>query len=311
MIRERADVSRLGHDAAAVSTLEMVRVNSKPAFFRGFGSDVAAIWAYRELLVQLIRRELKVKYKESVLGFFWTLARPALQVVVYYLAFQIFLRAAQPWYAIFIYSGLLIWGLFTDIASGCTGSILSNQGLVKKTYFPREIFPLAVTGAAIVNFGFQLLVMVVLIAIAILSGAGFVFTGWMLLLPLAFLVVVVFGTALGLLLAAYNVYFRDLTHLIDVILMAWFWMAPVVYSIALPRAALQGSVGWALYLANPIVAPVLTFQKAFYQVNGSARFLFDGDLVGRLSVSLAVSLVLLFVAQRMFARLQGNFAQEM
>ncbi|MCZ2816407.1 ABC transporter permease [Modestobacter sp. VKM Ac-2984] len=296
----------------AVEALPMERVNPPRTFFRGSLKDLADIFRYRELLSQLVRKELKVKYKDSVLGFFWTLVRPMTQLVIYYVAFTIFLGNQQPAYAIFIFSGLVVWGLFTDILGGCTGSIVGNGGLLKKTYFPREIFPLSVVGAALVNFGLQLLVLFAALGLAALTGFQVVPTWDLALVPLALVVCLTWGLALGLFLAAATVYFRDLQHLIEIITLALFWMVPIVYPIVLPINNFSengNSVLLDLYLANPMVNVVAAFQRAFYTMG--PEYTFAGNLWGRLGVLLLVGLGLLWLAQRYFARTQGDFAQEL
>jgi ABC-2 type transport system permease protein len=295
----------------AVAAMPMERVSYRRKFWTGWVSEYRAIWGYRELLLQLVRKELKVKYKESVLGFFWTMARPMLQIVIYYVAFQIFLRNGQPDYAVFIFSGLIIWGLFTDIVGGATGTIVGNSSLIKKTYFPRELFVLAVVGASLVNFFFQACVLVLVIAISWLYGAHVHFDSDLLLVPPALIVCLLFATALGLVLAAYTVYLRDLQHLIDVILLAGFWMVPVVYSVTQPMAGLGKSHPRLLdiYLANPLLSVVASFQRAFYTVDD--KYLFQGDLWSRLAVSTVVGIVLVWIGQRLFVKAQGNFAQEL
>jgi ABC-2 type transport system permease protein len=278
-----------GHGDIDVDQLPMTVVHARRPFFRGFAEDVRDIWSYRELLVQLVRKELKVKYKDSVLGFFWTLVRPMIQLVIYYVAFTIFLGNTQPAYAIFIFSGLVVWGLFTDIVGGSTGSIVGNGGLLKKTYFPREIFPLSVVGAAIVNFLFQLIVLGLALGLAAILGQHVVPTWDLALVPLAFIVCVVWATALGMFLAAATVYLRDLQHLIDVILLALFWLVPIVYAVTLPLnsfAAGGHQTLLTLYLANPMLWP-------------------------RLGICLVVGLGVLWLAQRYFTRVQGDFAQEL
>lgn len=307
----------LGEPAAtprvdAVESLPMERVNPPRTFFRGSLRDVADILRYRELLSQLVRKELKVKYKDSVLGFFWTLVRPMTQLVIYYLAFTIFLGNQQPAYAIFIFSGLVVWGLFTDIVGGCTGSIVGNGGLLKKTYFPREIFPLSVVGAALVNFALQLIVLFAALGITALTGDRVVPTWDLALVPLALVVCLVWGLALGLFLAAATVYFRDLQHLIEIILLALFWLVPIVYPVVLPiKNFTEGghSTLLEIYLANPMLNVVAAFQRAFYTMG--PEYTFQGNLWGRLGIMLLVGLGVLWLAQRYFARTQGDFAQEL
>ena len=296
----------------AVEALPMERVNPPRSFFRGALSDLGDVIRYRELLFQLVRKELKVKYKDSVLGFFWTLVRPMTQLVIYYLAFTIFLGNSQPAYAVFIFSGLVIWGLFTDILGGCTGSIVGNGGLLKKTYFPREIFPLAVVGAALVNFFLQLLVLVGALGIAAIAGFRVVPTWDLGMVPLALAVCVVWGLGLGLFLAAATVYFRDLQHLIEIVTLALFWLVPIVYPVVLPiqNFASRGhDTLLAVYLANPMLNVVTAFQRAFYTMG--PEYTFQGNLWLRLGVFLLLGVGVLWLGQRYFARAQGDFAQEL
>jgi ABC-2 type transport system permease protein len=316
------------HGEAWVEQLPMQRVHSHQSFFRGFGGTVKEIWQYRQLLGQLTRKELKVKYKDSVLGFLWTLIRPLLQLLVYSIAVGGFLGNSRsiPEFGVYLFTGLLCWTFFTDIIGGCTGSIVSNAGLVKKVYFPREMFPLSVVGAAAINFLLQCLVLI---------GAYAWNRQWphpdnFLLIPLGLLVVVLFGTALGLLLAASNVYLRDVQYLVEVSLLFWFWMTPIVYAWTQVRDKLAANYDWLLqiYLANPMCDVVLAFQKALWPggrltiynkdattgqlvpVHGSEH-IYTGNLYGRLGILIGVCLVLLWLAQRIFARAQGNFAQEL
>lgn len=292
------------------------RVNAPQPLFRGFGKSIREVVAYRELLAQLVRKELKVKYKDSVLGLLWTLVRPLLQLLVYSIAIGVFLGSSKtiPQFGVYLFTGLLAWTLFTDILGGCTGSVVSNSPLVKKTYFPRELLPLSVVGAAIVNFGLQL---IVLLGAYVVTGHYPHLTD-LALIPLAVLVLVTFGTAMGLLLAASNVYLRDVQYLVEVGLLLWFWMTPIVYDWTKVRTTLVTNHGltsvFQLYLANPMADVVLAFQRALWPGGHTKKgqpFFYSGDLYLRLGVLLGVCLVLLWIAQRVFARASGNFAQEL
>ncbi len=301
-----------GHQSFSLESAPLQRVHPPGSWWRGFWTTSREIFEYRELLGQLIRKELKVKYKDSALGFLWTLIRPLLQLLVYSVAIGIFLGSSRviPSFGIYLFTGLLAWSLFTEILGGCTGSIVGNAGLVKKVYFPRELFPLAVVGAAIVNF---------LLQSVILIGAFAVTGQWpqlsnLALLPLALLVLVIFATALGLALAATNVFLRDVQHLVEVGLLLWFWMTPIVYDWTKVKDQLGGGdLNWAfqLYLANPMTSIVLAFQRALWDAGEGTPFYYGGNLLGRLTVLLVVCCGLLWVAQRIFARAQGNFAQEL
>lgn len=309
-----------GQDAAAQDAAaqdgrtrgQLQRVHRRPQWVRGSLSDLRDIWAYRDLLGQLVRKELKVKYKDSVLGFFWTAGRPLFQLLIYYVAFTVFLGNGQPAYAIFIFSGLIVWQVFTDIVGGCTGSVVGNGALIKKVYFPREIFPLSVVGASVVNFGFQLIVLVGALGISALGGDRVTAGPDLMLAPFALLVCVVWAAALGLVLAATTVYLRDLQHLIEILLLALFWLTPIVYPITYPinSFAQKGhDTLLTLYLMNPMTNVVAAFQRAFYTMG--AEYVFQGSLWIRLVALLLGGLGAVWVGQRLFTRLQGNFAQEL
>lgn len=277
-------------------------------FIRGAGGSLRGIWEYRELLSLLVRRELKVRYKDSALGFLWSLLRPLALLVVYYVAIGKFLGAqrAIPDFAIFVFTGLATWQLFAEIVSSSTGSILGNAGLVKKVYLPREVFPLSTVGSAVFNFLVQLLVLVAATMVLGRTPSG----SRLLFVPLAITVVVVYATAIGLVLAAVNVYLRDVQYLVEIGLLVGFWTTPVVYSWNLVQQATAGSsLLQSLYLANPATASVLAMQKAFW-VAGPPEAIPE-NIGTRLLIMLGIGVVLLWMAQRTFARLEGNFAQEL
>jgi ABC-2 type transport system permease protein len=297
------------HDPDSV----LVRVHAPESFHRGFSNAVRDLVAHRELLSNLIRKELKVKYKDSSLGFLWSLARPMFLLLIYYMVFGVFLHAGIPDFAIYLFSGLLAFDLLNAVLAGATTSIVANAGLIKKVYFPREILVLSVVGAAIVHWMLQLVVMIG--ALALLQHNSFGLN--LLYLPLAFVTLLVFVTALGLLLAAANVFLRDVQHLLELVLLFWFWTTPTVYLARQATDTLGGTFA-KLYLMNPMVNIVMGFQRAMYKggtvsyKNENLSVLSNNGSLGlRLAAVLAFSCALLWFAQRVFARVQGNFAQEL
>ena len=293
------------------SEAPLQRINAPRSFLHGFGETAKEIRQYRELLGNLIRKELKVKYKDSVLGFVWSLLLPLVQLGVYWLVIGKFLGAgAIPSYGVFIFCGLAVWTLFSEILSTATTSVVFNSGLVKKVYFPRELFPLAATGAAVVNFGFQLVILLIADVIAGIGTGEWPDLRYLPMPILGLLLLVVFATALGLLLAAANVYLRDVQHLITVVLMLWFWVTPIIYNASRVSKTLGGGL-FQVYLTNPMASVVFAFQKFFWPQGDGSGFEFTGNIYGRLGVLLAVSLAFLWLAQRIFAKAQGNFAQEL
>jgi ABC-2 type transport system permease protein len=297
--------------APEVPEAPLQRINAPRSFVHGFGDAVKETWQYRELLGNLIRKELKVKYKDSVLGFVWSLLMPLVQLSVYWLVIGKFLGAgAIPSYGVFIFCGLAVWTLFSEILSTATTSVVFNSGLVKKVYFPRELFPLAATGAAIVNFGFQLVILLIADVIAGIGTGRWPDLRYLPLPLLGFLMLVIFATACGLLLAAANVYLRDVQHLITVVLMLWFWVTPIIYNAGRVKKTVPGAF-YQVYLMNPMASVVFSFQKFFWPQGEGSGFEFTGSIYGRLAILLAVSLAFLWFAQRVFAKAQGNFAQEL
>ena len=267
-----------------------------------------------ELLRNLVRKDLKVKYKGSTLGFAWSLANPLLLMAVYYVVFQLILRNGIPNFAIYLMSGLLVWNAFSGAVMGASGSVVGNANLVKKVRFPLPVLPLAAVGFALVHFALQLLVLVVVVV-----ATGHSIIGWQLLLAIpALAVALLFTVALSLLVAALNVRYRDTQHLLEVALLAWFWLNPVVYSISLVRQQLQG-LTW-IYWLNPMADVIVTMQRAIYKTPyveaGGVRTLVLADpgyvwYLEHLCISLAIGAVVFVIGLRSFRKRAADFAEEL
>lgn len=283
--------------------------DSAPAtgVLKGFTSQVTGVWEHRELLGRLIRRELKARYKDSSLGFVWSLLRPLTMLLIYYVVLGEFLGAARaiPDFAIYVFSGLTAWGLFVEAVTAGTGSIVGNAGLIKKVKLPREIFPLATLGSAVFNFAVQL---VILVAATIAAGAVPSGSRWAYL-PLSLAVIVLTALGWSLLLSAVNVYLRDVQHLVEIATMVFFWASPIAYSWALVSGHLRHPALEALYLSNPMTVAIMGFQQTFWVAGTDQPF--PPHLEVRLMCWIVVGTVFTFLAQRAFARMQGNFAQEL
>lgn len=275
---------------------------------------LADVWERRELLVALVRKELKVRYKNSTLGFVWSLLNPAMLMVVYTLVFQVVLRNGVPYFPIFLLSGLLAWNLFSQSLAAAVGSITGATSLVNKVYFPREILPLAAVGANCVHFVLQATVLVATIAV---SPVDFDLR-WLWLVVPALLVLVILTSALAIFLSCINVYARDTQHLLELALLAWFWMTPIVYFWRLPAEKLEDhGVTSAVLLVNPMVSIVLAMQRALYgqelEPGGSPMLPTEGQwwFLRNLGIVGVVSVVLFVLALRLFSRLEANFAEEL
>jgi ABC-type polysaccharide/polyol phosphate export permease len=272
--------------------------------------QIRQIAAHHELLLNLIRLELKAKYKASALGFAWSLVNPAMYLVVFYIAFDVILGVGIPRFPIYLLSGLLVWNFFTTALNSGTGAVVAGAGLVKKVWFPREILPLASVGAALVHFFLQLTVLVVAL-VAVRHPVGWV---ELPLVPLALVDLVVMAAAFALLFSVANVYLRDMAHFVELALLAWFWVTPIVFPFTqLTRQALHGHA--AIALLNPVTPVVLTFQRALYGEFGNPPVL-DPSLsalwyLRNLLFVTVGAVALMAVALRVFARLEGNLAEEL
>ena len=318
LARPVADGSPMAAEAAGFSARQarghkVTRVVSPTI---GVRQRLREIWLSRELLVYLVRTEIKVKYKNSVLGLVWSMIAPAMTLAIYFIVFQVVLGNRQPNFVIFLFAGLLVWNLFQLGVQTGTGVIVNNAGIVKKVSFPREILALAAVGSACVFFFFQACVMVIFLVV--LHNAP----DWhyIPLLVLALFTAIVLAGALAVLLSSITVYLRDTQHLIEVILTGWFWACPIVYSYQTVEAKLGPRHLTWIYLANPMTPLVLAFQRCLYNkptavISGTLTvilpqhgYLWYAALVG---IVLVIGLVLFLVALATFGRLEGNFAEEL
>ena len=292
---------------ADLAAQPLVAVGPKPGLFRGTVASIRDIWAHRELTTLLVKRELRARYKNSSLGFVWSMLKPLAQLLVYYFVIGELMKFGTgiPDFGIYIFAGLTVWTIFNEMVTGGTGSIVANSGLVKKVYLPREVFPLSTVGASMVNFGIQL---GILLAFTAIAGA-FPTTARILYVPLGLLLILTFGTALALVLSAINVYMRDMQHLVEIAMMLLFWASPIIYPYSLVAERFGGSWVQELYLANPVTLAVLAFQRGTW-VRGLDQP-FPAAMGLRVLVATGVCVVLLWLAQRIFARAEGNFAQEL
>jgi lipopolysaccharide transport system permease protein len=216
-------------------------------------SYVRNLVGYRELLYFLVLREIKAKYKQTALGIIWSLLQPLAMLTVFTVVFSHFAQLpsdGKP-YAVFAYCALLPWQFFAGVLSRGIGSLLSNQNLVQKVYFPREIIPLAMIGAAMVDF--------------LIGGLSFfgllLYYGsplnpyWLVIIPV-FLIQVLFMVGLVLLLSPLNVFYRDISHIVPLFMQIWMYATPIIYPISLVPERLR-----PLYYVNPMVGIIDAYRK--------------------------------------------------
>jgi len=284
----------------------------------GRSSGLIAVFRRRFLLTLLVRKELRVRYRGSVLGLLWSYVKPGIQLVVFYIAMGKFLglEHSLPNFVIYLFSGIVIANFFGEVFGNCTRSIVLNADLVKKIYLPRELFPVSSVWVAVVHLLPQVLVLVVA---ALVAGWR---PGWLNIVGAigALLITMFVALGLGLAFGAFNVYYRDAENFVDLILIMVTWLAPVLYTFrqvqdAVTRDALPS---WVLtvYQANPLSAAVELAHYGFWvPTRGVAEaFPVGGAMPEHFArwalLALAVSLVLLTAGQLVFRRLEGRFAQE-
>ncbi|MDQ4005957.1 MAG: ABC transporter permease [Actinomycetota bacterium] len=285
------------------------------------------LWRQREVMANLARKELKVRYKSSVLGVAWSMLNPLLYLLVFYVVFTFFLPSQIPNFPVYLLSGLLPWTLFSSSLGATTQSVVGGGNLVTKVAFPHEMLPLAAVRAQTVNFFFQFLV---LVGFLVVFGQPLLHRG-VVLLPLALGVLLLFVMALGFATSAWNVRYRDTGHLVELATLAWFWSTPIVYPVTtVTEGARFGPVADAIYLLNPLTNIVLTFQRAIYG-GATPEALRDRPIPGpdpgvlppvlpmpglrwyafRLLILGAVSLIIFLLTWRLFYKRSGDFAEEL
>ena len=273
-------------------------------------AHVREIIGYRELLVMLVRKELAVRYKNSVLGFTWSMLQPLFLLVVYTAVFAI-LGAGFARFAIWVLCGLLIWTLISSSMITATVSITSNAPLVGKVKFPRAVLPLASVGGALVHFFLQ----IIAFAVVLLVTRHSVDWTYVWLLPIALVTCLVVCAALALLLAPSNVYARDTMHLLELLVLGWFWATPILYEYMRAATWLDSKgINGDLQLINPATPIVITFQRALYGTSsvGDRQLLPDnGPLwyLGVLAATAAIWACVGYLALRLFDRADVNMAE--
>ncbi len=223
------------------------------------------VWRYRELIGNLVIRDLKVRYKNSLFGVAWSWLNPLLMMLVYTVFFTVLWGNDRiEHYPVFVLSGLLPWSFFTESIIQATGSIANNAHLVKRVYFPREVLPITVTLSSLVNF---LIALPVFFALALLQGIRL--SWWALLLPVPVLVQLVLILGLAFLLATVNVFYRDTQHILGVLIQALFFLTPVFYSATdVPQQVLLHGLmlyprRW-LYWVNPMASIISSYRDLLY-----------------------------------------------
>jgi ABC-2 type transport system permease protein len=284
---------------------------------------IRRLWTYRGLLLNLIKRDLRIRYKESTLGFLWSMLNPATYLAIFYVVFVILLPAGIPHFPVFILSGLLPWTLFQNSMMSATTSVVGGAPLLKRVAFPREVLPLAAVGANIFHFFLQ---MIVLVGFMLLFRYNFGSRYLVLVIP-ALVVEILILTGFSLILSSITVYLRDMAHFIELATLFWFWMTPIVYAPwSVYDKLTRHHIPYALTLLNPMSAIVLSFQRAFYNAvspmyrNPATHHIDQAHVLPNfhlgwyfeaLGILTVFGIALIWFGFRVFGKGEGNFAEEL
>ena len=262
-------------------------------------SLIRAISERRELLGNLVARELKIRYRGSALGFLWSVLIPLFMAAIYVIFLRLMGGRGVPLADIII--GVFAWQFTVQCVNSGLGSITGSANLVKKVYFPRLILPLSATLANLITYAMSLLVQFPLVAI-LFHATGQGFSPWIALLPLVMLLHLIFNLALAFLLAGVNVYVRDAQHLVGILLSAWFFVSPVMYNLGFVNRVAEHHP-WVphLFLLNPLTVIITGYRAAI-----TAHTAFPWEAATAISVALI--LVFFVAAYRLFQRLEKDFA---
>ncbi len=249
---------------------------------------------YHDLLINLVRREIASRYKQSILGYFWVVLNPLFQMLVMTIVFSKIMRISIPGvpYFLFLYVGLLPWAFFTNALSSSMGNLVGMGSLIKKVYFPREIIILATLLAKVVDLFLASLIFVFFMII--FNQPTNIWLD-LLMVPTIFAIQFIFTFGIALFISAFNLFYRDVQYLMNLILTLWFYLTPVIYPTEIVPEKLR-----FLFSLNPMSVLINAYRQT----------ILGGQLpnLPHLTVALLVSLIVLIIGWGIFKKLEGRFA---
>lgn len=253
---------------------------------------VKEIFAYKDMIKGLVKRDLRGRYKGSVLGFLWNFVNPLCQIIVYSIVFSKVLSNAIEMYPIFLIVGLMPWNFFSESLIQGSGCVLHQAELTKKIYFPREVLPISTVVSRFIN---MLITFAIMFVIIMISGVG-LDVKLLIFLPLIMLVEFVMALGFTLLLSAIDVYFRDVEYMTGVVLMAWIWLTPIMYTYSDQSGLLQKIISYN------IMTPIITaYQNVLYY--------HTVPNMQQLGMSAVIAVVILIIGAKVFKKAEGHFAE--
>jgi len=258
----------------------------------GIISKIKELFEFRELIKNFVIRDLKVMYKNSYLGFFWSLLNPLARTFVFYLVFEKIFHIGIENFVVYLFCGFLMWMFFSRSVSFATTSIMNNASLIQKVYFPREILPLTCVLSQLIHFALALLVLFLWLLISKIKP-----TIYILFLPLIILLQFIFTLGVSFIFATANVFVRDIEHLMELILLVWFYATPIFYNVDRIPEKIR-----TIYLLNP-TASLVTFYRNIFLYGKIPNFYF-------LTISFLISIFTLIMGWLYFQIQSKKFPEE-
>ncbi|CAN5489610.1 ABC transporter permease [soil metagenome] len=279
---------------------------------------ISQLITHRELIYTLVKRDLKVRYKASTLGFLWSFGRPLLLMLVMWAVFSVIMRTqTEIPYSLHLLTGILPWMFFQGAIMEAQSSILANASVVKKVSLPTEAFPISTVISNLVHLVLAFLILFGFILFYTIFKDPLLFPGWeIIFLPLLILLQAAILIGISLILSSLYVFYRDVGSISEIVLTAWFYLTPVIYPMQKAREQLKGLTEsdalYYLYLCNPMTPVILGYRRVFFgrhlRISPEVA---DSTLLIGLGMSCIFALAVLWIGTALFNRLSRRFADEL
>lgn len=257
-------------------------------------NTIKELYHYRQMIVSLVRKELRGRYKGSVLGFLWTFMNPLLQLIVYTIVFSSIMKVGIDKFYLFLFVALIPWMFFSASVTGGAASVISQGNLIKKVYFPRQVLPVSYVTTAFVNMALTF----VIVFLALLTGGIGINIKVLAYLPMIMAVEYLLALGIAMLASALTVFFRDLEYILGIITMAWMYLTPVMYDVDMIPEQYT-----TLFRLNPMTPVIIAYRDILYYK--------QAPQVHTLMQAAVLGILVLIVGCAAFSLLQKYFAEEL
>ena len=251
------------------------------------------IYDYREMIYSLIKRDLRGRYKGSVLGFLWTFLNPLFQLIVYTIVFSVIMRMPYDDYYLYLFVALIPWIFFSTSVVGGAGCIWAQKDMVNKIYFPREVLPISFVVCQLIN---MLLSFIVIFAVLIVTGHGIRLAA-IAYLPIVVMVEFIFALGITMLVSSVTVFLRDIEYILNIIIMAWQFLSPVMYGVDMIPEEVR-----PVFSLNPMTSILIVYRDIFYYKQVPD--------ISTLLLATVLGVVILIIGVFTFEKLKRKFSEE-